>query len=195
MSDAVPSRAAAALSPVFPLVLADGRRLPLGPFTLRRELMLYTIESPLHYDGARYGLPFGWAATLRILAEPDAAALSRELALDGPAEFVAGSLDWFEAQGLSLDDLGEAVSAIKAEWRRLSGLDRPDGPKEDASTAMGEACGPGTASSPNSSAMPSTPGTGAPTKPSTAPSASSSSPSARSDERTAPRAAASAGPS
>ncbi len=195
MSDAVPSRAAAALSPAFPLVLRDGRKLPLGPFTPRRELMLHTVESPLYYDGARYGLPFGWAATLRILAEPDAAALSRRLALDGPAEFVAGSVDWIEAQGLTPDDIGEAAAAIKAERRRIDDLDRNDGPTEEASTAMGEACGPGTASSPNSSAMPSTPGTGAPTKPSTAPSASSSSPSARSDARTTDAGAASAGPS
>lgn len=172
MSDAVPTRTRAALSPAFPLALSDGRRLALGPFTPRRVLMLTDIDSPLFGGGQRRGLASSWAATLRILADSDTVATALRIATDGPDAFVADAGAWLEESGISVDDLADAIAAIRAEWARVHELDRPDRPEEGASTAAGEACGPATDGSPNSSATAFTPGTGAPTKPSTAPSES-----------------------
>lgn len=126
MSNALPSRAAAALRPAFPVRLSGGGALALGPFTPRRLVMLHDVAAPLFADGDRYGLAFGWCATVRILAEPDSAALEREIALDSPAEFVASSVDWFAEHpaGLCVEDLAEAAAAIKAEWSRICDLDR-----------------------------------------------------------------------
>ena len=174
MSNAVPSRAAAALSPGIPLALANGKTLLLCPFTLRRRLMLENVASTLFSDGERHGVVFGWCATLQILAEADSATLEREIAAAGPAEFVAASVAWFAEHPacFEIDDLAAAALAIKAEWARLCDLDKPDAPTGEGRSKMGEACGPGTDSSPNSSATPFPPGTGGPTPPSTAPSAS-----------------------
>ncbi|MBR1608841.1 MAG: hypothetical protein IJ678_04415 [Kiritimatiellae bacterium] len=174
MSNAIPSRAAAALSPGFPLALANGKTLLLGPFTLRRRLMLENVASPLFSNEEHCGIVFGWCATLRIFAEPDPVELTHELAAVGPAGFVAESVEWFcnWPGGFAVEDLAAAALAIKAEWSRLCDLDKPDAPTEEGRSKMGESCGPGTDSSPNSSATPSPPGTGGPTKPSTAPLAS-----------------------
>ena len=117
MSDAVPSHAAAALSPGFPLALAGGGRVLLHPFTPRRLLLLHSAHCPLFEDPSDVcGLPLAWAATLRIMAEDNPSDLAFEMALDGPAAFVAASADWFEAfrPSLGVDDLGTAAEAIKA---------------------------------------------------------------------------------
>ena len=174
MSDAVPSRAAAALSPGFPLAPAHGGKVLLHPFTPRRLLLLHSAHCPLFEDPSEIcGLPLAWAATLRIMAEDNPAELAFEMALDGPAAFVAASADWFEGfrPALCVDDLGAAAMAIKAEWMRVNDLDRPDAPAERSGSAMGEACAPAMASSPSSSDSPSPNGDGASDAPSTAPSA------------------------
>ena len=137
MSDAVPTRTRAALSPAFPLVLQDGRRLALGPFTPRRVLALYDIDSPL-FGGGRCGLASAWAATLRIRSERDAATAALRIATDGPDAFVADAGAWLEESGISVDDLAAAIAAIRAEWARVHELDRPDRPEEGASTAAGD---------------------------------------------------------
>ena len=174
MSDAVPSRAAAALAPGFPLALAGGGRVLLHPFTPRRLLLLHSAHCPLFEDPSDIcGLPLAWVATLRIMAEDDPGQLALEMALDGPAEFIANSADWFEdfRPALCVNDLGAAAVAIKAEWARVIDLDRPDAPAERSGSAMGEACEPAMASSRNSSDSPSPNGDGASAAPSTAPSA------------------------
>ncbi|MBR1607996.1 MAG: hypothetical protein IJ678_00095 [Kiritimatiellae bacterium] len=173
MSNAYPSRAAAALSPGISLALACGKRIVLKPFTPRRVAMLYDVFSPLFGD-APCGVAAGWIATLRVLAEPDAAALALQIALDGPAAFVAESGDWFETHPAQFEfgDVASSAEAIKAEWQRLCDLDRPDKPEGRPQSEAGEAPGPGTDGSLKSSAMPSAPGIGGQTPPSTAPSAS-----------------------
>lgn len=173
MSDDLPSRAASALAPGFPLSLASGKKILLQPFTPQRLLLLHSVECPLFYDEGRYGLPLAWAASMRIMAEPNAEALAYELALNGTAGFVADAFAWFGTfePALAFEDLAAFAVALKAEWSRICDLDRADRPDGDGS-AVGEACAPGTGSLPSSSAMPSTPGAGASGAPSTAPSAS-----------------------
>ena len=167
MNAALPTRAAAALSAGVPVPLKRGGNLFLRPFTLRRILALHSVESPPFYPESRYGAGLGWAATLLILAAEDDAAVSLRLARDGAADFVAGALEWAEAQGFDIEDVGNASDAVKAEWSRVRDLDRPEKHAGQEVTAAGESSRPGTATSPNSSATASAPGTGTPTPPST----------------------------
>lgn len=169
---ALPTRAAAALSEGVPLPLRGGGRLFLRPFSIRRLLALHSVESPLFYPECRYGNGLGWAATMLILAAEDDRAVSVQLARDGAADFVAGSLDWIEAQGVGIDDVGAAAAAVKAEWRRVCDLDRPEKKAGQEVTPAGESSRPGTDTSPRSSATASAPGTGIPQPPSTPPSGS-----------------------
>ena len=161
--------------------------MALRPFTLRRRILLHAVECPLWYDGERFGLAPSWCACLRILEEEDAAALA--LAVDGPAAFVAYSLEWAERHepAIAFKDIAAAADAIKDEWFRLCELDAPERKPGEVVTAAGEADGPGTDWRRNSSATASTPGAGTGSAPSTAPSASSSWPGAPS---TAPSTAA-----
>lgn len=172
MNTALPTRAAAALSAGVPVPLKAGGTLFLRPFTLRRILALHSVESPLFYPESRYGAGLGWAATLLILAAEDDAAVSIQLARDGAADFVAGSLEWAETQGFDIEDVGNASDAVKAEWSRVRDLDRPEKKSAREVTAAGESSRPGTDSSRSSSATASAPGTGTPTPPSTPPSES-----------------------
>lgn len=161
MNTALPTRAAAALSNGIPVKLTNGGTLFLRPFTLRRILALHSVESPLYrLDSCRYGVGLGWAATLLILAAEDDAAVSLQLARDGAADFVAGSLEWVEAQGLTEADVDAAVRAIVNEWIRIRDLDKPEKKTAQEVTAAGESSRPATASSPSSSDTASAPGTG-----------------------------------
>lgn len=169
---ALPTRASAALSEGVPLPLEGGGRLFLRPFTVRRLLALHSIESPLFYPDSRYGNGLGWAATLLVLAAEDDKAVSVQLARDGAADFVAGSLEWIEAQGLTEKDVAAGMRAVAAEWVRIRDLDRPEKTVAREVTSAGESSRPGTATLPSSSATASAPGTGTPPPPSTLPSES-----------------------
>lgn len=172
MNTALPTRAAAALSAGVPVPLKAGGTLFLRPFTLRRILALHSVESPLFYPESRYGAGLGWAATLLILAAEDDAAVSLQLARDGAADFVAGSLEWAEAQGLAEADIAAGMRATASEWIRVKDLDKAEKQTAREVTAAGESSRPGTGSSQSSSATASAPGTGTPKQPSTPPSES-----------------------
>ena len=169
---ALPTRAAAALSEGVSVPLERGGSLFLRPFTIRRILALHSVQSPLFYPDSRYGLGLGLAATVLILAAEDDAAVALQLARDGAADFVAGSLEWVEARGLTEADVKSVTVAAMNEWRRVDDLDRPEKKAGQEVTPAGESSRPGTATSPSSSATASEPGTGTQPPHSTPPSES-----------------------
>lgn len=167
MNAALPTRAADAFAEGVAVPLRNGGRLFLHRFTLRRTLALHSVESPLFYQDCRYGVGLGWAATLLVLAAEDAAAMSLRLAQDGAPAFVDGAIEWAEAEGLTIEDVSNAVAAIKDAWRRMADLDRAEKRSGEEVTAAGEASRPATDTSRSSPATASEPGTGTPTPPST----------------------------
>lgn len=132
-----PRRAAEVFQSSVASIEHDNIKIELQPFTLRRVILLHSIESPLFYSDGQWGIGAGWAATVTIMSG-DAHELSALLARNGAAGLVEYALD--QAEGLEdFEAITLAAQALRDSWKRIQELDPPDIMDAPAGNASGPA--------------------------------------------------------
>lgn len=152
MDTALPTRAAAALSPGRPIRFKNGTDAFLNSFTLNRVALLHSLSTPLFSREPRLYGAIGWICVAFILVDEDPSALVRLYARKGTEAIVAEAMDWAEDLSLSLDDISTAAGEIISMWDEFIGLDPDDAPKKGVTTDAGEVSRPAMDSSPTSPA-------------------------------------------